>query len=573
MAMDRRHREVLTVARSVLEQLDVEVVLQRILRAARELTGARFAALGVLDESRTGLDRFLTLGLDDAARRRIGSPPTGRGVLGELIRVQQPLRVGDIGRHPASYGFPSGHPPMRSFLGVPITVGDEPWGNLYLTEKLDGGVFDEDDERWVVLLAGFAGLAVDHARRFSASEDQRLGLQQTVTALDATMQISRALGGETELSAILELVATRGRALVGARALVIELLDGDRLELAAGAGQLPDDLLGRRVALAGTVASAALSTGRSRRLSDPDSRTRFEQHGLGTLGLDAQDGLVVPLVFRGRGYGVLVAVDREDGDAFTLEHQQLLESFAASAATAVATAQSVADERLRQRQAAAEDERSRWARELHDETLQALGGLRLLLAGSLRGDEAVKDAAIGQAVAQLESDIASLRALITELRPAALDQLGLEPALLALIDRVRLGGLDVDVQIDLDGAPGRMPQRLAGELETGIYRIVQEALTNAVKHGGAERAVVEVTEVGGQVTVAVRDDGAGFDPTTATTGFGLVGMRERAELLDGTIDTDSVPGRGTTIQVTLPVSRRPQPRPVPNGGTDVANPA
>jgi signal transduction histidine kinase len=562
MAMDRRHREVLTVARSVLEQLDVEVVLQRILRAARELTGARFAALGVLDESRTGLDRFLTLGLDDAARRRIGSPPTGRGVLGELIRVQQPLRVGDIGRHPASYGFPSGHPPMRSFLGVPITVGDEPWGNLYLTEKRDGGVFDEDDERWVVLLAGFAGLAVDHAR-------QRRGLQQTVTALDATMQISRALGGETELSAILELVATRGRALVGARALVIELLDGDRLELAAGAGQLPDDLLGRRVALAGTVASAALSTGRSRRLSDPDSRTRFEQHGLGTLGLDAQDGLVVPLVFRGRGYGVLVAVDREDGDAFTLEHQQLLESFAASAATA----QSVADERLRQRQAAAEDERSRWARELHDETLQALGGLRLLLAGSLRGDEAGKDAAIGQALTQLESDIASLRALITELRPAALDQLGLEPALLALIDRVRLGGLDVDVQIDLDGAPGRMPQRLAGELETGIYRIVQEALTNAVKHGGAERAVVEVTEVGGQVTVAVRDDGAGFDPTTATTGFGLVGMRERAELLDGTIDTDSVPGRGTTIQVTLPVSRRPQPRPVPNGGTDVANPA
>jgi signal transduction histidine kinase len=573
MAMDRRPREVLTVARSVLEQLDVEVVLQRILRAAQELTGARFAALGVLDESRTGLDRFLTLGLDDAARRRIGSLPTGRGVLGELIRVQQPLRVGDIGRHPASYGFPSGHPPMRSFLGVPITVGDEPWGNLYLTEKLDGGVFDEDDERWVVLLAGFAGLAVDHARRFSASEDQRRGLQQTVTALDATMQISRALGGETELSAILELVATRGRALVGARALVIELLDGDRLELAAGAGQLPDDLLGRRVALAGTVASAALSTGRSRRLSDPDSRTRFEQHGLGTLGLDAQDGLVVPLVFRGRGYGVLVAVDREDGDAFTLEHQQLLESFAASAATAVATAQSVADERLRQRQAAAEDERSRWARELHDETLQALGGLRLLLAGSLRGDEAGKDAAIGQALTQLESDIASLRALITELRPAALDQLGLEPALLALIDRVRLGGLDVDVQIDLDGAPGRMPQRLAGELETGIYRIVQEALTNAVKHGGAERAVVEVTEVGGQVTVAVRDDGAGFDPTTATTGFGLVGMRERAELLDGTIDTDSVPGRGTTIQVTLPVSRRPQPRPVPNGGTDVANPA
>jgi signal transduction histidine kinase len=571
--MDRRPREVLTVARSVLEQLDVEVVLQRILRAAQELTGARYAALGVLDESRTGLDRFLTLGLDDAARQRIGSLPTGRGVLGELIRDPQPLRVGDIGRHPASYGFPPGHPPMRSFLGVPITVGEQPWGDLYLTEKRDGGVFDEEDERWVVLLAGFAGLAVDHARQFSASEDQRLGLMQTVTALDATMQISRALGGETELSAILELVAKRGRALVGARALVIELLDGDRLELAAGAGHLPDDLLGRKVALAGTVASAALSTGRSRRLSDPDSRTRFQQHGLGTLGLDAQDGLVVPLVFRGRGYGVLVAVDREDGDAFTLEHQQLLESFAASAATAVATARSVADERLRQREAAAEDERSRWARELHDETLQALGGLRLLLAGALRGDEAVKDAAIGQAMTQLESDIATLRALITELRPAALDQLGLEPALQALIDRVRVGGLDVDVQIELDGEPGRVHERLTSDLETGIYRIVQEALTNAVKHGGAHRAVVEVTEVGGQVSVTVRDDGVGFDPATATTGFGLIGMRERAELLNGTIDTDSVPGRGTTIRVLLPVSRRPRPQPVPDADTHPVKPA
>jgi signal transduction histidine kinase len=571
--MDRRPREVLTVARSVLEQLDVEVVLQRILRAAQELTGARYAALGVLDESRTGLDRFLTLGLDDAARQRIGSLPTGRGVLGELIRDPQPLRVGDIGRHPASYGFPPGHPPMRSFLGVPITVGEQPWGDLYLTEKRDGGVFDEEDERWVVLLAGFAGLAVDHARRFSASEDQRLGLLQTVTALDATMQISRALGGETELSAILELVAKRGRALVGARALVIELLDGDRLELAAGAGHLPDDLLGRKVALAGTVASAALSTGRSRRLSDPDSRTRFQQHGLGTLGLDAQDGLVVPLVFRGRGYGVLVAVDREDGDAFTLEHQQLLESFAASAATAVATARSVADERLRQREAAAEDERSRWARELHDETLQALGGLRLLLAGALRGDEAVKDAAIGQAMTQLESDIATLRTLITELRPAALDQLGLEPALQALIDRVRVGGLDVDVQIELDGEPGRVHERLTSDLETGIYRIVQEALTNAVKHGGAHRAVVEVTEVGGQVSVTVRDDGVGFDPATATTGFGLIGMRERAELLNGTIDTDSVPGRGTTIRVLLPVSRRPRPQPVPDADTHPVKPA
>jgi len=558
--MDQATEGVLKVARSVLEQLDIELVLKRVLDAARDLTGARYAALGVLDETRDELSRFLTLGIDEHTRRLIGPLPTGRGVLGELIRTPTPLRIADVGSHPYSYGFPVGHPPMGSFLGVPIMVDGQPYGNLYLTEKEGAAEFSEEDEQAAVLLADFAGLAIDHARRFSGSEAKRVQLQQTVRALDATIQIARALGGETDLQAILELVAKRGRALVSARVVVIELLrDGD-LELAAGAGELPDGLLGQHVELANTVASAALRAGQTQRLTDELNRARFQQHGIGHLGLSAENGLVVPLVFRERSYGVLVVLDHLDGGDFSTDHQRLLESFAASAATAVATAQSAADERTQQRVAAAEAERGRWARELHDETLQALGNLRLMLAGGRRsGDPAALADAVDRAMGQLEGDIAALRGLITELRPAALDQLGLEPALLALIERVRGGGLDVDAHVELAYEHDQAAERLGAELETGVYRIVQESLTNAVKHGNAGRASVEVLEREQRVTVTVRDDGTGFDPAASTAGFGLTGMRERAKLLGGELSVRSAPNDGTMVSVSLPATRRQQP--------------
>ena len=348
--------------------------------------------------------------------------------------------------------------------------------------------------------------------------------------------------------------------------LVIELLDkDDRLNLAAGAGEVPAGLLGQSVALTDTVASAALRGGQTQRLSDRLNRTRFEQHGIGHLGLSANDGLVVPLVFRDQPYGVLVALDHlEEGD-FTAEHQRLLEAFAASVATAVATAQSAADGRRRQRVAATEAERSRVARELHDETLQALGTLRLVLSGARRsGDPAVLAAAVDQAVEQLEVDITSLRALITELRPAALDQLGLEPALLALVDRVTRAGLEIESDVDLADEREEATERFVDELEVGVYRIVQEALTNAVKHAAATHAWVEVVERDEQVRVLVRDDGQGFDPSSRTVGFGLMGMRERTDLLGGQLAVKSTPAAGTTIAATFPVARRPrQPGPAP----------
>ncbi len=542
----------------MLSELDLDVVLDRVLQAAQELTDARYAALGVLNDTRTELARFLTRGIDEAGRAAIGSLPRGRGVLGALIEEPRALRIADVSRHPRSYGFPQGHPPMRSFLGAPITIDGEPFGNLYLTEKRDGEQFTETDEQALCVLADFAAVAVDHARRYTGARDDRDELQRTVDALEATTQIARAVGGETDPEVVLELVAKRGRALVSARTLLIELERGSELEVAAGAGELPPGLVGRRVALVDTVAAHAMRTNRVQRLEDELNRARFEEHGLGRLGLDARGGIVVPLFFRGRSHGVLLALDRlVDGPSFSADDERLLQSFATSAATAVATAESVVAERQRHRLAAAEGERQRWARELHDETLQSLSALRFGLSAARRSDESeALRGAVGQAVDQIEETIANLRALISDLRPAALDELGLEAALEALAERSgERHGIEVDLSVELAYEQGSQPTRLSIELETAIYRIAQEALTNASKHGHADRAVVEIHEDATHVGVLVRDNGKGFDPQSKGSGFGLLGMRERASLLGGELQLESPSVGGTELRARLPVQR------------------
>jgi signal transduction histidine kinase len=556
--IDRTTQGILELARGVLAELDLDQVLDRVLESAQELTEARYAALGVLNESRTELSRFITRGIDEATHTAIGALPRGRGVLGALISDPAPLRLSDVGGHPRSYGFPMGHPPMHAFLGVPILIDGTPYGNLYLTEKAGGAEFSDADEQAVAVLAEFAAVAIDHARRYTGASERRDELERTVAALEATTQIARAVGGETDLGVILELVAKRGRALVSARALLIELRQGSELVIAAGAGQLPAGVIGQSVTLEDTVAAHAMRTGRAQRLEDELTRARFDEHGLGRLGVKAEGGLAVPLVFRGRTHGVLLALDRlHDGPAFSAEDERLLEAFAASAASAVATAQSIASEHSRQRLAAAEDERTRWARELHDETLQSLSALRIGLSSAARSERPDALAqAVGQAIDRLEDEIANLRALITDLRPAALDELGVRAALEGLAERSQRHGLDVDVSIELAGEDSR-EARHAPELETALYRIVQEALTNASKHGGAGRAVVEISEQNASVWLTVRDDGAGFDPQVAgeSGGFGLMGMRERVELLSGELRLDSAPGHGTTIHVSIPVRR------------------
>ena len=419
--LDRdRLARLIEVGRGLMAELEPEALLRRILEVARELTGARYAALGILDETQTALERFLTLGIDEATHAAIGDLPRGRGVLGELIRHPEPRRLENVSHHPRSYGFPIGHPEMHTFLGVPILVRGQAWGNLYLTQKAGGEEFSAADEEALVVLADWAAIAIQNARLYRGVLERRDELERVVRTLEATDEIGRAVGGELELERILELIGKRGRALVEARALFIALLEGDELRIAAAAGQVPRDMLGSVTNVEDTVAGIALRTGRSQRLGIHASPLRAPW----AKRLDARSGLIVPLRFRARSLGVIAAYDRYGDDLeFSTDDERLMEAFGASAATAVATGQHVVAEGLRQSLEASERERGHWARELHDETLQEMSALKLLLAGARRSDDVTSlHQALDQGVSQLAEGIERLRALITDLRPAALDQ-------------------------------------------------------------------------------------------------------------------------------------------------------
>jgi GAF domain-containing protein len=235
---EHRLARLIDAGRGLLSELDPETVLDRLLQTAADLTGARYVALGVLDEGRRELARFLTRGIDEDTHRAIGDLPRGRGLLGVLIDDPRPLRLEDVGDHPRSYGFPQGHPPMRSFLGVPIVIRGEAWGNLYLTEKAGGEPFAADDEEAVIVLADWAAIAIENARLYRDVAARREELERAVRGLQATAAIARAVGGETELDRILELVVKRGRALIEAHDVLIMLREGDELVIVAGAGHV-----------------------------------------------------------------------------------------------------------------------------------------------------------------------------------------------------------------------------------------------------------------------------------------------------------------------------------------------
>jgi signal transduction histidine kinase len=548
-----RLRELIDVGRSLMAELDPEIVFRQVLEVASELTGARYAALGVLDEDRHELERFITHGIDGAGRRAIGNLPRGRGVLGLLIEQPRPLRLGDVGHHPRSYGFPPGHPPMTNFLGVPVMIRGHAWGNLYLTEK-SSGEFDEADEQSAVILAEWAAIAVENARLYHSVENRRDEMERAVHRLEATTEIARAVGGETNLDRILEIVVKRGRALVEARSLLIMLRHGSELAAASFAGEREGGMARARIPVEGSIPGKVLEAGKPRRIHnlDPSLMARPGSQD------DGVTALLVPLLFRGQALGVLVALDPLGRDSgFSDEDEQVLVSFAASAATAVATAQSVAEERTRHSIAAAERERGRWARELHDESLQSLAGLRVLLSAARRGEPEEVDRLLSQGIDHVDSAIAEMRRLIADLRPSALDELGLGAALEALGERVSMGGaVTVEMKIGLVSQPEDDSGRLAREIEDTVYRLVQEALNNAVQHAETERASVDVTESERKLRVRISDEGRGFDPDAGSDGFGLVGMRERITLAGGTLELASAPGEGTTIVAELPARYR-----------------
>ncbi len=372
--------------------LDLDTVLRRLIESARRVVGARYAALGVLSESRDGLARFLWSGIDDATAMNIGRLPGGRGLLGRLITDPRPLRVERIGDHGSSAGFPPGHPPMRTFLGVPVSLGDEVYGNLYLTDR-EGGPFTADDERLAITLAAQAAVAIANAR---AAEDERRRLTE----------------------------------------------------------------------------SAALAAAREREAAAAEGHRRAIR--------------------------------------------------------------------------AQEAERVRVARELHDETGQALTAVSLELRALEEHVDATGVAHLASARSTLAQATSALRDLALRLRPSGLEEHGLESAIERQADRLRVeSAMAVDVSVE--NVPG-----LPEEVEVTIYRVVQEALTNIQRHSGGRNASVLVRGLAGRVRVIVEDDGVGFDPTARTDRLGLAGIRERVALLDGTATLESSPGRGTTLVVEIP---------------------
>jgi signal transduction histidine kinase len=516
-------------------ELALDDLLGRIVETAREVVGARYAALGVLDESRTELAQFVATGIDDAQRAAIGELPHGRGLLGVLVRDARPLRLERISDDPRSVGFPPNHPPMESFLGVPLALRGEAFGNLYLTEKL-GGPFTEEDEQIAQTLAAQAAVAVDNVRRLEAA-------RRRADELESVQEVARAVLGTLDLDALLPLVARRARRLTGAETVGVAVAADDELVFRHAHGIDALALEGVRTARDMSVVRSELS------------------HGLGARSVEACE-----LEVEGEVAGALVALGPRPFD----EHARtLLATFSSHVAIALANARAVGAELARVQEAARreaalareraagegvrraieaqEAERARLARELHDEAGQALTALALHLRAL---EEDVPTAALRERVAELRGQVGSattaLRELATRLRPSALRERGLAPAIEEHVERVRAtSGIAIDV--DLRGLEVNLPEMV----QIGLFRVVQEALTNVVRHSGAATASVVATARDNRIRLVVDDDGRGFDTSAPSDHLGLAGIRERVELLGGRLRVESSPGGGTAVLVDL----------------------
>jgi signal transduction histidine kinase len=536
-----RLRALFETGLAVSSELSLEALLRRLVEAAAELTGARYAALGVIDAGGSELEQFITHGIDDRLRAEIGTLPRGRGILGVLIREAKPLRLHDLAEDPRSVGFPPGHPPMHSFLGVPIMLRGVAYGNLYLTEKQGAEDFTDDDAEIVRLLAGQAAVSIENARLYEASARWSRQLQ-------SLEEVGNALATETDLDRLLDLVVRRLRELLGARVVALALPSGgDELRFAAVAGA--EELLGTTISRSESKSGAVLERRRSERvdsvIDDPEVNREVTRRA------GARTGMWVPLIARDQVIGVLEIHDKEGPDArFSADDLRLAETFAARAAVAVELSQRVARDAVRRVVQAQEAERSRLARELHDETGQALTSI---LLGLKPLEEALADHPARAALAELRKQVVSalqdVRRLAVELRPAVLDDFGLVPALERLTDAF---AEQSGVRVDFHSALGEL--RLPSEVETTLYRVVQESLTNIVKHASAHNVSVSIARRGATVAAVIEDDGAGFDQRAVREeAVGLLGMRERLSFVDGRLEIESRPGAGTTIVAEVPL--------------------
>jgi signal transduction histidine kinase len=538
-----RTRALVEAGIALSSELSLDAVLQKLVETAATLTDARYAALGVLDPSGQRLERFLTTGVGEAQRAAIGDLPTGRGILGVLIREAAPLRLHDLAGDPRSVGFPPGHPPMETFLGVPIALRGVAYGNLYLTEKAGGADFTVDDEEAVVMLGSQAAVAIENARLYESAT--RWSAQ-----LESLNEVMNVLVTEFDLNRLLQLIATRLRDLLGARTVTIALPHGSSARIEAVAGEDGETNVGLQLAQRSKT-MRVLERRQSERVDSVLDDPEVDHESARRLG--ARTSLYVPLVVRDAAMGVIAAHDKQGPDPrFSDDDVRIAEIFAGRAAVAVELSQRVARDALQRVVTAQELERRRLARELHDETGQALTSILLSLRTvEEAGDERELRAAVGEVRELVRSTLQDVRQLAVELRPKVLDDFGLFAALERLTESFgEQTGMSVHFQQTWPTS-----DRLPAEIETALYRIVQESLTNIVKHARATSVSVVLTRKDDSVSVVVEDDGVGFEPHLAReAGIGLVGMRERVALLGGRLAIESRPGAGTTFVAEVPLT-------------------
>ena len=521
---------------AVGSQLDLETVLRRIVEAAVELVDARYGALGVIGDSGQ-LAEFVPVGLDEDQIAAIDHWPEGRGLLGALITDPRPVRLADLSADPRSSGFPEGHPPMRSFLGVPVRIRGEVFGNLYLTEKQDGGQFDEEDETVVTALAAAAGVAIENARLYEEARRRQRWLQ-------ASDEVTRRLLSGADPGDVLDLVTQQVLEMSGADLAVLALPEGDHHQLVVRHAAGADAARARGLALPDTSLSAeVLATGEPVTLEEFSRDQRVAQVARERMTLGP--AVLFPLGGAGNVRGVLT-VGRRPG-SMPLPHAavEMVGSFAAQAGVAL----ELADARRDAEQVTVLQDRERIARDLHDLVIQRLYATGMSLQGAMplihRPEVADR---VSRAVDALDDTIGDIRSAIFALQTRHdIKQASLREQVLQIIDEMT-GPLGFAPSLSLTGDLG---ERVPDDIAANMLGALRESLSNAARHAAASRIDV-IVEVGSDLILVVRDNGVGL--RDATRRSGLANLAERAEQLGGTLKVGAADGSGTELhwQVPLP---------------------
>ncbi|MFI7439978.1 GAF domain-containing sensor histidine kinase [Nonomuraea indica] len=518
---------------SVGSDLDLETVLRRIVETATKLVDASYGALGVVGQEHTLL-QFIPVGLSEEEIARIEHWPHGLGLLGLLIKDARPLRLGRIADHPESYGFPPGHPPMGTFLGVPVRVRDEVFGNLYLTEKRGGGEFDEEDEAIVIALATAAGVAIENARLYEESRRRETWLQ-------ASSEVTTSLLSGADRSGVLAMMAGRARQMSDADLVQILLPDpaGGSLSVEFVEGELSDDVAGLTFELAASTAGEVYTSGRPVAAGDLlDSESPLRGMGFGPE-------LLMPIGSGETVRGVLALAKRSGRLPFSASDLRMLEAFAGQAAVALELAEA---RRHAERLTLLED-RDRIAKDLHDVVIQRLFATAMTLMSTVRLVERPEASSrLQHAIDELDETIRQIRSTIFALQSVPDEHApSLRARVVELVEASRghlgfMPGLRMEGQLD-----NRVPEEVAEHL----LAVLREALSNVVRHAKASKAEVSVEVQGETLTLVVRDDGVGLPEEGRRSG--LRNMEERATSLGGSFEISSPESGGAALRWSVPI--------------------